>query len=244
MKKKNFTSAGILMLGLSIATFAQNTEVDFNSTHSKSNNTEFNIGIADIFAKPYYIYYDSYYFSPYPQIIYPKSPSLVLGMKFHNQKGAFRTSTKLSYQKHHQENPDKPDYEFSDIKNFATTINAGYEWHSNFRKVTIFYGLDLSYGFERYKSEEENYGDIYENTTDLNKYGLSPLVGINYFITPQVSLGTEIKVNFVTFSGKEKYHSQSTDGLGNVYYSDSETKLTGSEINFGPLGYLSLNIYF
>jgi hypothetical protein len=51
-------------------------------------------------------------------------------------------------------------------------------------------------------------------------------------------------VNFITFSGKEKYFSESFDGLGNYYTSESETKETGSNINFGPLGYLSLNIYF
>ncbi|HPE55964.1 MAG TPA: hypothetical protein P5514_04230 [Bacteroidales bacterium] len=244
MKTKKSILATVLFLFFAFSISAQNQENEFNSSPTKSSNTELNIGVADIFAKPYLVFYDAYYIYPVQLISYAKSPGLVLGMKFHNQNGAFRLSSKFSYQKRHLTDPDNADYDYSDSDNLAYWFYAGHEWHSRFKRATIFYGFDLAYGHEKYKAYNEQFGDINESSRKTNAVGLSPLIGFNYFLTPQISLGTEFKINFLTFTAKDHYHSESSDGIGNYYYSDSETKETGSDINFGPLGYLSLNIYF
>jgi hypothetical protein len=65
---------------------------------------------------------------------------------------------------------------------------------------------------------------------------MSPLVGVNFFITPNLSIGTEMKFMMEGFSGKTIYEyngeEQETD------------KSNGFRTQFGPLGFLSFNIHF
>ncbi len=67
-------------------------------------------------------------------------------------------------------------------------------------------------------------------------YGVSPLVGVNFFITPNLSIGTEMKFIMEGFSSKttNEYNGQE----------QNENKSSGFRTQFGPLGFLSFNIHF
>jgi hypothetical protein len=233
-------AAGLLFIN-SFSITAQDTENE--EKPSKANNTEFNIGVSDLFAKSTWlpIYYD--YTENYPDsYLNPKMTSLIAGFKFHDPKGAFRLSTGFHYSRQNQDDP-KSSYDKNASRNFSMDLNVGYEWHSRFQKVTIFYGFDVLTGYNDGMSNYENFPDKSESKMKVFKYGAAPLVGVNYFLTSNLSIGTEFKINFTGYSGK----STSTYQYGappNMTYGDSETKLKGFDTYFGPLGYLSVNIYF
>jgi hypothetical protein len=223
-------------MGFTFLVQSQETEkITFNT-----KKTEINIAIANVFAKndiypyyvydgtlvlPYYLYYD------YSQ---PKT-KLIAGLKYHNPKGAVRLAFEFSYNGRKYENDNNANS--SSYKTLEAGMNAGYEWHSTFNRVNIYYGFDMSVAHANYK---------YFNTINSNEehttksgeisYGVSPLVGVNFFITPNLSIGTEMKFMMEGFSGKTIYEyngeEQDTD------------KSSGFRTQFGPLGFLSFNIHF
>ena len=221
---------------------AQDTEVKmFNN-----KKTEVNIAVANVFAKnnllySYYyldnLYYESYVFSNYnPQ------PELVVGVKFHNDKGAFRLGTNLAYSNITNEDLSGPTDKYV-IKKFSSTIYFGYEWHSTYSRVNIYYGFDVSSSYNNTNVKYEYVVNSYPQTLITSEYvsteitmGINPLLGVNVFITPNLSIGTEFKFTTEFVSGKTKETT-------NDYDSD-ETKSSGFRTRFGPLGFLSVNIHF
>ena len=206
--------------------------------------------MADIFAKNYW-WYAPYYidefgslFYPYPDGNYNRQPNLVLGIKYHCKKGALRAGLNFRYSESTRENEDDYGSKLS-FNNFGTAINLGYEWHSTFGRVNVYYGFDGSFSTTNYFVKSESFGSTY-NSTDENSIvestmGISPLLGVNYFITPNLSIGTEVKFTGEYMSGRYK----STYTSSNPFSSPDETshKMSGFRAYFGPLGFLSLNIH-
>ncbi len=243
MSNKRIILSILLSFSIGISAFAQDSEIA-SSKETYGTKTEFNIGIANIFADPLYdlVLYD-YSDAYYPDyVLIPQQPGLVVGMKFHNPKGAFRLSTTFGYSSKSFDDPDLEDDEAT-MKSFASDLNLGYEWHSNFKRVRVYYGFDVLLGFQNSESKFTSTNDFREGKSNFLKYGLSPLLGVNYFITPNLSIGTEVKLSAMGYSGK----TESTVNYG-VYpynnYSESKTDFSGFRTSFGPLGFLSVNIYF
>lgn len=243
MKKQKSLFIALFLFSFSFQLFAQDDK-EKTTPGAKEFKTEFNIGVTNIFANPIYdlITYD--YTDGYSDIFlnYPQRTSLVAGFKFHDPKGAFRLSTNVHYNKQKMKFEDS-DSEKNTYSSLQTILNVGYEWHSNFNKVTIFYGFDISGGYNNYKSKRNDYEDFNESELYTITYGASPLVGINYYITSNLSLGTELKYNLAAYSGKSK-SSYSYHGYPNPTTGESEYNLSGIQTYFGPLGYLSINIHF
>jgi hypothetical protein len=238
----------ILLIAIASAFCAFQLSAQDNGKETKGDGkefkTEFNIGVANIFASPIYdlITYD--YLDNYPEAIlnYPQRTSLIAGFKFHDPKGAFRLSTNIHYS-HQKVKYDDTESNENTYNSFQSILNLGYEWHSNFNKVTIFYGFDLSGGYKKFKSERIDFLDFntYEHYTIT--YGASPLIGVNYYITSNLSLGTELKYNIAAYAGKSK-SEYNYAGSPNSSSGETENKLSGIQTFFGPLGYLSVNIHF
>jgi hypothetical protein len=188
-------------------------------------------------AMPYYPYY--YYETE-------RSPKLALKYKYNFGKIALRTGFDFAYQ-------DR-DYDFdgNELDNnyveMYGNFRLGVEFHSNFRRVQLCYGLDLFYVMSDYVSEyESNYTYYDENGNLVSKivtnksessnteYGISPFLGINYFINENLSIGVE--TNYAI--GSYKNESKNTNG-------DETYKYWNKGINsrFGPIGILSLNVHF
>ena len=241
MTNKRIILSILLSFSIGISAFAQDSEIA-SSKESYGTKTEFNIGITNIFADPLYdlVLYD-YYDNYYPDLI-PQLPGIQVGMKFHDPKGAFRLSTTISYSSRKITDPDNSSEE-TNYNAFSSDLNLGYEWHSNYKRVRVYYGFDALIGYQKSKSDflraNNDTGDGKSNTF---KYGISPLLGVNFFITPHLSLGTEVKLTAMGYSGK----SESTVKYGdpNSYYNSSKSEFSGFQTYFGPLGFLSVNIYF
>ncbi len=218
---------------------------DEGSNEFGSTKTEVNIAVANIFAKnniwyPYY-YIDGEYF-PYIYGDYFRQPELVVGLKFHGDKGAFRLGTSLKYSNITTENEDGPTEKYTN-KNFGTTIYLGYEWHSTFNRVNIFYGFDVSTSYTSYYSKYV-YSSSYPPGTQTDEtrireitLGINPLVGVNVYITPHISVGTEVKFTAEYVSGNSESESSN-------YSSTNKSKSSGFRTRIGPLGFLSINIHF
>ena len=220
---------------------------DIDTKEFNTKKTEVNIAVANIFAKnnlwfPYYYFDDDYF--PYAYSDYFRQPELIVGLKFHGDKGAFRLGTNLKYSNIKTEDKSGPtdNYKF---KNFGTTLYLGYEWHTTFSRVNIYYGFDVSTAYtstyleHEYSNHYPNY-EIRKTETKMNEFalGVNPLVGVNVFITPNLSIGTEVKFTAEYVSGK----SESTSSNSTSY--NGESKSSGFRTRFGPLGFLSVNIHF
>lgn len=241
MKKLLIISTCFLFFStISISLLAQETE-EFNT-----KKTEVNIAVANIFAKnnylPSYYYFDGDYYM-YAYTDYYRQPELVVGLKFHGNKGAFRLGTNLKYSNvtYEEQNGSADKYTY---RNFGTTLSLGYEWHSTFNRVNIFYGFDVATSYSGYFMEQE-YSSSYpyeqrveETKTNEFTIGVNPLVGVNFFITPNLSVGTEMKFIAEYVSGKSKNSSNSSNSV------DQESNSSGFRTRFGPLGFLSINLHF
>ncbi|MDA3868337.1 MAG: hypothetical protein PF489_16510 [Salinivirgaceae bacterium] len=234
-----------LLVLVSNLVIAQTTDVTTDSHH------EISIVVDDIFAPDVvpvsYDYYDSYvmYYSDYA--LFDKYTTKIgLGYKFHFGDNALRS--KFSYGKNNEKIDDEDDAEM-ESKNMMLNIFLGYERNVSIGKAQIFYGLDLN--LNKYTSnlvyEDDNsfYNSKIESTGTNTGYGISPLIGVRYYITPNFSLSTEIKYSVETYRGENKYEYYEFDDYDDYVY-EREEKTTSSGLNtkFGPLGQLSVNIHF
>ncbi len=94
--------------------------------------------------------------------------------------------------------------------------------------------ISTNYSKATYENEINN--EEYYTSAKEFAYGISPLVGVNCFITPHLSIGTEVKFTAEAYSGKttNEYNGQE----------QSEQSTSGFRTQFGPLGFLSINIHF
>ena len=241
MTNKKIVLSVLLSISIGVSVFAQESEVA-SSKDQYGTKTEFNIGITNIFADPLYdlVLYD-YSDYIYSEIV-PQLRGIQVGMKFHNPKGAFRVSTNLSYNSRKVTDPDLSKDE-SNYKAFSSDLNLGYEWHSNYKRVRVFYGFDALLGYLKSSSDYLNSNnDSGNGKSNTFKYGLSPLLGVNFFFTPHLSVGTEVKLTAMGYSGKSEFSSVHA---GLPYYSSShKNEFSGFKTSFGPLGFLSVNVYF
>lgn len=241
MTNKKIVLSLLLSISIGVSVFAQEPEVA-SSKNQYGTKTEFNIGITNIFADPLYdlVLYD---YSNYidPEII-PQMPGIQVGMKFHNPKGAFRVNANLSYSSRKITDPDLSKDE-SNYKAFSSDLNLGYEWHSNYKRVRVFYGFDALLGYQNSNSDYlSSNNDSGNSKSSTFKYGLSPLLGVNFFITPHLSVGTEAKLTAMGYSGKSELTNVYAGGSSSS--SSHKNEFSGFQTSFGPLGFLSVNVYF
>ncbi|NOX48640.1 MAG: hypothetical protein GXO89_16860 [Chlorobi bacterium] len=241
MLNKKIALSVLLSISIGVSVFAQEPEIA-SSKDSYGTKTEFNIAVTNIFADPLYdlVLYD-YYDNYYPELI-PQLPGILAGMKFHNPKGAFRVNASLSYGSRKITDPDQSSVK-TNYNAFSSDLNLGYEWHSNYKRVRVYYGFDALLGYQNSKTDfvREN-NDTGNGKSNTFKYGISPLLGVNFFITPHLSVGTEVKLTAMGYSGK----SESTVNYDypNNYYNSYKNEFSGFQTYFGPLGFLSVNVYF
>ncbi len=239
---KNSVFPIVLLIAFTFSTpcisFSQDTgEKEFNT-----QKTEFNIAVTNLFAKnnlwPYY-YLDGGGDYIYSILDYYPRTKLLVGLKFHNPKGAVRLGTTFHFSSKKHENDDGSDV-VQKYKELETGLYLGYEWHSTFNRVNIYYGLDVFSNYLKYQYTSENqYSNSEYNNSEFT-VGINPLVGVNFFITPHLSVGTEVKFMLEYVSGKYKSETLQTGQQPN----SSETKSSGFRTRFGPLGFLSINIHF
>ncbi|MDA3894129.1 MAG: outer membrane beta-barrel protein [Salinivirgaceae bacterium] len=214
--------------------------------NSIDSRYELSIVIDDLFGKQTYSsypYYEPYYLKYSSSIavipINVNIPKIGLGYKYHFDKSAIRS--KLSFGSSNITNNNVNDSSKSENSITVLGITVGYEFNKTFDKVVIFYGLDVSMKVNNinYESSYTYENEVYTNKSaqQYNAFGISPLLGVKYFITPKLSVSTEIKYVIESFESKE------TNKLSG---SDIERKTEGSGTNtyLGPIGQISINVHF
>lgn len=213
----------------------------------KVRNNEFSIVFDDIFAKTPIIYYPYFYldnqvFLPYYDFSYYDitTTKIGLGYKHHFNNSGIRT--KLSFgaksdRTEYSENDNTEEYNY-----MSTNFYLGYEWLLKFGKAHVFYGAEAFVNYENLKSNATYYNQYYNEQTSESAsvktgYGASPLLGVKYFIAGPLSISTEFKFNIEFFDGKTTFKQSESS-------TENETKNSGMETSFGPLGQLSVNIHF
>ncbi len=240
------------MKSLIIIGFIFALSLSINAQESKKDNFtnkhEVSFTIDDIFSDRGNVYYSYEYYPylPYGEYQMYNDDNITrmgLGYKFHFAKSALRT--KFTLGKQNKDNVNEID-SFGNERNLVRSeIFLGYEFHKNFKNTQFFYGADIFYNY--INTEYVNYNidaiygrDIYsESTYTKEGYGVSPFIGVKYFINPMISISTEMKLLI------EKYSSKSEsmyDNNGTI--SESKNTATGSNFRMGPVGNLSINFHF
>jgi hypothetical protein len=105
------------------------------------------------------------------------------------------------------------DDEFTYIENIIVP-SLGYEYQKFFDKSCFYAGADIYFGYTKMvmdqKHESMGYnGLIYENLDkyelEIKAFGLKPLMGYKYFLTPQISLAIEGSIRSDLREGTGKY---------------------------------------
>ena len=241
MKYLFSTSALVIMLSVF---HTQSTSQETNKSEFNLSKTEVNIAVANIFAKNnlWYLMYADGEYLPLSYDTYFVQPELIIGMKFHGKSGAFRVGTNFKYSNVTNKNDGGKTEEYT-YKNFGSALYIGYEWHKTFSRVMIYYGFDLSANYLSFHSKHK-YQNSFQNSIIQSEYtykesafGINPLLGLNVFITPHLSIGTEVKLSaeYVTGNTESKSSSSSIP---------NKDESSGFRTRIGPLGFLSVNIYF
>lgn len=233
----------LALFSIGLTNVSAQDEIQKQNSSFSDKKTEFNIGIANIFARPMWDIWLYESIAQSPEIyVNPQQAKITAGMKSHNRKGAFRISTGFHYSTQNNEDPDVQNDE-NRSKLLITDLNLGHEWHSRLNRVTIFYGFDLFGGYQFLKTNSSFSTDFNDSKTNIFKYGVSPLAGVYYFLTKNLSLGTEVKFNAIGFTSKTE-SSWQYGVAPDINFGTSQSKTTGFQTWFGPLGFLSVNIHF
>jgi hypothetical protein len=168
----------------------------------------------------------------YPYPMYSYQPSLALNYRLHNPMGAYRFSVQIAYEKNERNYSSSENID----QRVSTGLNSGYEWHHNYKRLQVFYGADL---FVNYQKELSEYNDTsnydYKTENERLEFGISPLMGARYFVSPGISLGVE---SYVKISYYQADYSSRSAGIP---YNSSGS---GFKMGFAPIGMLSMGIHF
>ncbi len=209
-----------------------------------NSNFEFGIVLDDIFARHTQVIQMGYWgclkCSSYNNDYYefkPNYPKVGFAMKRYFGNSALRT--KISYGSRRKIIDDKENEQKNKYDHSMLTFSIGYEFHKTVDRTQFFAGVDLLYrkleGIREHIYFEQGTKSKY--TDNITSYGVRPLLGAKYFISPLISVSTEFSLYMEKFDGEEVYE-YSENPL------DEKTEIGGAETRFGPLGQLSVNVHF
>lgn len=210
-----------------------------------TSRNEISIVLDDLFVKNAFLYYpyinplSSYYVYPDYPFAELNTPKIGLGYKYHFAGSALRS--KLSFGSRDYTSNDIDDTSKTDNSLLTTGFHLGYELHKNINSIQIFYGADLFANYSKFNSKNTNTHSsetyIYDRTYSYTGFGISPLLGVKYFISSSFSLSTELKFTIESYRGEDIYKNSS-------YAEENKTEISGIDTKFGPFGQFSINIHF
>ncbi|MCF8295633.1 MAG: hypothetical protein K9I34_06160 [Bacteroidales bacterium] len=213
--------------------YSQDTKVFGDKTH------EINLGVLSPFAYhdqviyPYYLdaYYGPYYYNDNSYI------PVYLKYKFHFWNFAARASFGVRYQQ--EENTQTPTYSYENAA-LSTSVKVGLQYQHQLKRVQIFYGIDLYQ--TQYVSTNES-SSQYDNGSGIQYYsskyeytrtekGISPFLGIQYYLNEHFSLGVESSYMIGKYMNKTQYNL------------DLPSKSHGTRMQQDQVALISVNVHF
>jgi len=170
-----------------------------------------------------------------------------VGYKYTFRNGALRIGTTFSFS-NDKTTDDGQSMSENETKNLSIKPRIGYEFHQNYKRIMVYYGADFITYIEDYHSNytyNNSNNDTYYSrkyTTTTSGFGISPLLGLKYFINKKISISTETSFNFAYKKSENKY-DYFDDGSSTPSSSDSSERKSYSA-NLSPLGIISINFHF
>jgi hypothetical protein len=169
---------------------------------------------------------------------------LGIGFKRHNKSGAFRIG--LNFSINNSNSLDSKSNLNSGILFYNNTDllfspRIGYEFHEDYNKMQLFYGLDLKTVYRKYFREM-----IYQasGNDELSGYkeksfGLNPFIGVKYRFNKRFSLSTETNI-YILYSKTLNYSKSAVNN------SEENFRQIGSrfQTRLNPLGVFTFNFHF
>ncbi len=238
-----------------VAILIVTTSFSQESVNYFEKKNEINIQIDDLFAKQDllntliymdydydYIYYN-YYFG-YPT---NNQPAIGIGYKHHFSTGAVRVKGSLSIMTRNFENSADDEDDDVFLGMYHERFSAGYEFHQNWGRTQIFFGLDAVLGFQtsvnkqkiRFADENGYLGEKLDSKY-INasiSYGVQPFLGFRYMISPKFSLSTEYHLLMEASVSKSRMEVEGREDEDGGKTRDFNTK-------FGPRGQLTFSFHF
>jgi len=166
------------------------------SQNSNYQKNEISIGVISLIESPKNqkaLFKNSYYFVPFSNLTYKR---------FLNEKKAIR----FSYNRPIKKSIDKSGGDLIDKGEYKEQVlKIGYEYIFNQKKLSPYIAIDLTY--LKSSSSRESGGGFTGNynmlETDIESFGISPVIGINYKIYKNILLGLESNLSIMNFNEKK-----------------------------------------
>lgn len=235
-----------LLLSLMVLLFINMNLWAQEETNYFQKKNEVNIQVDDIFAKNQFMpinYYDELDYLQLSTI--NTGPSIAIGYKRHFEKGAFRGRVGFgTFGRVYQDQVENSS-DYKDELRFAShqeNFSIGYEWHSNFGRTQIFFGIDGYFSMNiakttQYDIQGDNTNYYLETKQQTTSFGAKPFIGFKFFISPKFSVSSEYHVLVQNYATKTTHFYSETS-------EENSNRNAGVQAKFGPMGQLTFSFHF
>ena len=119
-------------------------------------------------------------------------------------------------------------------------ISVGKEWHKQYDQFQFFYGSDIFLNYQRSIAEWDKDEKGYFPRDREISTGVSPLIGMRYFLNSKISFSTEAHFNIFFHQWYRKTNRNEYDGTLTVV----EHRLDYLKMNINPFYTLNLHYHF
>jgi hypothetical protein len=160
-----------------------------------------------------------------------------IGYKCVMGNGAFRIGTSFYYNYSDRSDNSYNNYQ-STQKSITIFPRIGYEFRQNYNRIIVYYGFDLCGSIGEYMNKNYYSGTYNSKEVITNSgIGLSPFIGVKFFINKRISISTETSFNFMYSCEKSK-----SSTIYDTHVNETDTRSIIAKLS--PLGIVSINFHF
>lgn len=238
-------AATTLCAGSNIVVVSDSTTAD-TSKSVKGSRHELSIGATNLTDRLFPFFYWDYWYYWDEDYFFLSSmnmpPTYGISYKYHFTKLALRTgldfNTDRSNIKETASSSSTPSSEKTEYRFTRFGARLGLEVKKDAGKTQWFAGGDLFYEHFNSRYEYTNTGIEDEYSFNRDSYGISPLVGVRYYVSKIISLSVESKLNM--FNNIYNIAYDNFDSFPDFY----TYKGSGFSMKFSPIGQIGVNVHF
>lgn len=198
------------------------------SQNSDYNKNEISLGLINVSEAPKnqeILFKNSYYFVPFSNLTYKR---------FINERNAIR----LTYYRPINKSNEKPPSNWNDNSNYKEQVlKIGYEYIFKQKIITPYIAIDITYLSSRSSRESGGgFAGSYNGIEkDIQGFGISPTIGINYNLFKNIYIGLESNLSVLKYTEEKTTSSK-------ILHSDPIARLNETddyfEYIFNPIVFL------